>query len=722
VLETQSLTPPDAELLASTFDQLDLGLVWVDEQAVIHHANERFLEWSVAASSLHECFEGLSQADWQARLRQRDKLPGLLYLGLHMRSGGLRPFELQFNLHAPAGQRLIAVQLSSMDQRREREAIDALQRDVLEAVALGRPLAVVMDLLCRRVEALATDVICSVLSVDEQGRLHPIAAPSLPAVFSAALDGLSIGPKTGSCGTAAWTGKSVEVQDIPNDPLWEDYRPLAAAQGLVACWSTPILLSDERVGATFALYYRVKRPVAPFHRQMVEACAQLCQVALKHDEHKRQIERLAYFDGVTGLPNRSLLSDRALHALQLAARQGAPVAILLLDLDRFKTVNDSLGHAVGDEVLREVAQRFAICLRDSDTLARIGGDEFVALLQDCSAADAMHVGEKLLRSLQLPLNLPSTAGLMLSASIGISTYPDNGSNLDVLLKNADIAMYEAKAAGRNCARFFLHAMNQALDERLHLEADLRLALSGQRLSLHYQPKVKLSDGRLVGVEALLRWRDPVRGQVPPDRFIPVAEECGLVNALDAWVLETACAQLAQWQCQGLAIGHIAVNVSPLRFYQDDVAAHVGMLLVKHGLAPEQLTLEITERLLLDDDVRPREQMRQLDEMGVRLSVDDFGTGYSSLSYLKRLPLSELKLDKSFVRDLETDADDRALASAVIGIGRSLGLSVVAEGVETAAQQALLIEAGCEIAQGYWFARPMAVADLEAWLLRQAARA
>ena len=602
----------------------------------------------------------------------------------------------------------------------EQASIDHLQRDVLEAVALGRPLTAVMDLLCRAVERLAPEVICSVLSVDEDGRVHPLASPSLPAVFSAALDGFQIGPQAGSCGTAAWRREPVEVTDIASDPLWADFRALALPHGLAACWSTPILLGADQVVATFALYYREPRGAAPFHRRMVQACAQLCQIAFMHDRHQREIERLAYFDGVTGLPNRTLLADRARQTLLLASRAGSPAALLLLDIDRFKTVNDSLGHAVGDEVLRHISRRLLGALRDSDSMARLGGDEFVALLPGCSAEDAMHVAGKLRAALEAPIPLDgSHARVQMTASIGVCAFPKDGQDLDQLLKNADIAMYEAKRAGRDCARFFLHAMNQALDERLDIEAALRQALSQQQLQLHFQPKVRLSDRGLVGVEALLRWHDAQRGWVPPDRFIPVAEESGLINALDAWVLEQACAQLAQWRAAGVAVPGLSVNVSPQRFHQDDVAAHARALLARHGLAASDLTLEVTERLMLDDTSRPREQLQQLHEMGVGVSVDDFGTGYSSLSYLKRLPVTELKLDKSFVRDLEHDADDRALSSAVIGIGRSLGLTVVAEGVETEGQREILIGLGCDDAQGWLFGRPMAAEALAGWMRERA---
>ncbi|WIV98370.1 putative bifunctional diguanylate cyclase/phosphodiesterase [Kinneretia aquatilis] len=715
----------DAQALCASLDHAFMGLVWVDGQGCIRHANRFFLERAVPADRLADCFPDILDSCWQALLDpSRGAQRESFHAQLRLAAGGLASYELQVQAQAQGQEPaqagaapgvLTLLALRPMDERGERESVAILQRQVLEAVALGRPLPVVMDLLCRRVESLAPDVICSVLAVDAQGRLRPLAAPSLPSSYSNALDGLPIGPAAGSCGTAAWRKQAVEVRDIAHDPLWADYKGLALSVGLGACWSTPILLDGTRVAATFALYYRESREVAPFHRRMVEACAQLCSVALKHDEHLRQIERLAYFDGVTGLPNRSLFHDRLGQALPVAMLSGSPAALLLLDLDRFKTVNDSYGHATGDEVLRQVAARLQACLREADTLARFGGDEFVAWLPGCSGSQAMQVADKLLAALQPPLQLPNQAPLLISASIGISCFPEDGQDPELLFKNADIAMYEAKRAGRNCARFFLPAMNQALDERVALEGALRQALSTQALRLHYQPKLRLSDRAVVGAEALLRWTDPQRGAVPPDKFIPVAEECGLVNALDAWVLEAACEQLARWREQGVAIRAVSVNVSPTRFQQDDVAAHVASLLARHGLRPEQLTLEVTERLLLDHDPRTAGQLAKLFAMGVRLSLDDFGTGYSSLGYLKRLPVSELKLDRSFVRDLETDADDRALASAVLGIGRALGLAVVAEGVETEGQRQILIELGCEEAQGYCFGRPMPPAELQDWL-------
>ena len=401
-------------------------------------------------------------------------------------------------------------------------------------------------------------------------------------------------------------------------------------------------------------------------------------------------------------------------ALQQAARDGRKLSLAVLDVDRFKNINDSLGHSAGDELLREVGQRLRRTLRESDTISRFGGDEFVILFPDSDANESAVAAEKALRAVAQRIEIGGQT-LMPSVSMGISQFPDDARDFDTLMRNADIAMYEAKRDGRGCVRFFLASMNENARLRMQLESALRQAMSRDSLDLHYQPKVLLGRPGLAGVEALVRWTHPELGRVPPDQFIPLAEDCGLINALDAWVLERACAQLAEWQARGLPIPAVAVNLSAQRFRQDDVPAHVRLVLQRYRLPPSALTLEITERLMLIDEPHVRADLDSLNRLGVHLSVDDFGTGYSSLSYLKRLPVDELKLDRSFVRDIETDEGDRALASAVMGIGRSLGQTVVAEGVETLEQHQFLLQAGCPVAQGYYYARPMPAAELEAWL-------
>ncbi|MEO5689690.1 MAG: EAL domain-containing protein [Burkholderiaceae bacterium] len=713
----------EAQLLLDTFRGIDLGAVWLDDQVRIVLVNEFFAGWARAdiatliGRPLADVVEDLSPEHWQSIREASDGAAPPPRLTMRDGQGRPRVLEVRARRVEHEGQDLIALLLLPIADRVEAEAIDSVQREVLESIALGRPLRSVLDLLCRRVEVLAPDVACSVLIVEKNGTLTPIAGPSLPPAYVDALQGLPIGPRVGSCGTAAWRREAVEVADIATDALWADYRNLLHLLDMAACWSTPIIAGDGEVVATFALYYRTPGPAPPFHRRMVEACVPLCRVALQHEANRTEIERLAYFDPLTGLPNRRLFSDRARQALQMAVRVAAPGALLLFDIDRFKTTNDSLGHSAGDEVLRETALRLQAEIGDSATVARLGGDEFAAVLPRCSPVEAMHAAERLRHALAAPMRI---AGMQIevSTSIGIALFPQDGTDLERLVKNAEMAMYEVKRAGRGASRFFTSVMNDVVAQRMQMESALRQVLAARGLALHYQPKMHLDGSGCAGVEALVRWTDPVLGSVPPDRFIAVAEECGLIGAIDAWVLETACAQLAAWQRDGVPVPSMSVNVSPLRFHSDDVPADVRRLLSLHALKPCALMLEVTERVMLSDDERTRVDLRTLHEMGVRLSVDDFGTGYSSLGYLKRLPVSELKLDKSFVCDLEHEASDRALADAVIGIGQALGLQVVAEGVETPGQRDLLARAGCAMAQGFLFTPALPADELVAWLERE----
>ena len=712
----------EAQLLLDTFRGIDLGAVWLDDRAHVVLVNDFFAAWARAdvatltGRPLADVVEGLTPEDWQSIRDAADGATQPPRLTLRDDQGVARVLEVRARHVAHEGQDLIALLLLPIADRVEAEAVDSLQREVLESIALGRPLRSVLDLLCRRVESLAPEVACSVLIIEKNGTVTPIAGPSLPPAYVDALHGAPIGPRAGSCGTAAWRREAVEVTDIATDPLWADYRSLLHLLDMAACWSTPIIAGNGEVVATFALYYRTPGSAPPFHRRMVEACVPLCRVALQHEANRTEIERLAYFDPLTGLPNRRLFSDRARQALQMAVRVAAPGALLLFDIDRFKTTNDSLGHGAGDEVLRETALRLQAEIGESATVARLGGDEFAAVLPRCSPVEAMQAAERLRHALAAPLRI---AGMQIevSTSIGIALFPQDGIELERLVKNAEMAMYEVKRAGRGASRFFTSMMNDVVAQRMQMESALRQALAARGLALHYQPKMHLDGSGCAGVEALVRWTDPVLGAVPPDRFIALAEECGLIGPIDAWVLETACAQLAAWQRDGVPVPSMSVNVSPLRFHCDDVPAHVRRLLSLHGLKPCALMLEVTERVMLSDDERTRVDLRTLHEMGVRLSVDDFGTGYSSLGYLKRLPVSELKLDRSFVCDLECEASDRALADAVIGIGQALGLQVVAEGVETPGQRDLLARAGCAMAQGFLFTPALPADELVAWLER-----
>jgi diguanylate cyclase (GGDEF)-like protein/PAS domain S-box-containing protein len=593
---------------------------------------------------------------------------------------------------------------------------ELLQHKVLNALARELPLLEVMELICREIEHVAPDVVVSILRVDAEDRLEPLAAPSLPDSVSQALRGVKIGPDVGTCGTAAYWGEQVVTTDIANDPHWNAFSQLVLPLGLAACWSTPIKANDGRVLGTLAFYYREKREPNEFLQRLALASEQLCALALEREEARAHIRQLAFYDVLTGLPNRRRLYSKAERALASARHGEEPLAVLFVDLDRFKQVNDSMGHAVGDELLCEVAQAIEGQVRVGDIVGRLSGDEFVVVAPACDTAGAAAIAERVLEALTRPIMIGEYK-LRPSASIGICLFPEGGEDFDTLLQRADIAMYQAKTSGRNQYCFFSSEMNRQVQERQVLESALREALEQdpQQLQLHYQPQIRLDSGELYGVEALARWRHPQLGNISPARFIPLAEECGLIAALGDWALSTACGQMADWRRRGLPVPTVSVNLSPRNFHHAGLARQVADTLQQHGLSADDLTLEMTESVLMDNSPSTLATIQALHQQGIRLSIDDFGTGYSSLGYLQRLPVDELKLDKRFVRDLSSNKDARALTHAILHIGASLHLTVVAEGVEDEAQRQFLADEGCQVAQGYLFATPLPAPELEAWL-------
>ena len=432
---------------------------------------------------------------------------------------------------------------------------------------------------------------------------------------------------------------------------------------------------------------------------------------------EEKIRHMAHHDALTGLPNRVLLHDRVSQAIAQAQRNREVLAMLFIDLDRFKTVNDSLGHHVGDLLLKTVGQRLETCTRGSDTIARIGGDEFVVLLGDLDQPeDARHVALKVLDALAEPATI-DTHELRVTPSIGICAYPHDGTDVETLMRNADTAMYHAKQMGRNNYQFFTQSMNDAAQERLALENDLRHAVERGEFLLHYQPQLDLKTGRIIGFEALVRWMHPQRGLVGPAQFIPAAEETGLIGQVGEWVLREACSQARAWHHAGHTL-QVSVNCSAQQFQRESFVETVGAVLRETGLAASCLDLEITESVIIQHSEAVMARFQALDDMGVRISIDDFGTGYSSLSYLKRFAIHQLKIDQSFVRDISSDPDDAAIVSAIIAIAHSLGLRVVAEGLEAPEQLAFLRSLGCDVAQGYYFSKPVPAEEfgrlLETW--------
>jgi diguanylate cyclase (GGDEF)-like protein len=429
----------------------------------------------------------------------------------------------------------------------------------------------------------------------------------------------------------------------------------------------------------------------------------------------RQLHHLALHDSLTRLPNRSLLEDRIGQAITASERSGARFALMFLDLDRFKTINDSLGHHYGDKLLQGVAERLTQSLRAGDTVARLGGDEFVVLLGEvASPTVAASLAQKLVDTLALPIAVEGQAQNV-SVSVGVSMFPDDGASLRELMSNADSAMYHAKKMGRGNYQFFAPEMNAAAGARLELEQALRRALENEEFELHYQPKVDVASGEVHAMEALVRWRSPERGLVPPNEFIGVSEEIGLIIPLGAWVLREACRQNRAWQLAGLPRLRVAVNLSAYQFRQQNLPEFVAAVLEETGMDPSCLEVEVTESVVMHNPVDAARMLERLHAQGIHISVDDFGTGYSSLSYLKQFRLDTLKIDRSFVRDISSDADDAAIVSAVIALAHSLRLRVIAEGVETEEQLDYLRQLGCDQYQGFLRSKPLPAVEFEAML-------
>jgi diguanylate cyclase (GGDEF)-like protein/PAS domain S-box-containing protein len=540
---------------------------------------------------------------------------------------------------------------------------------------------------------------------ESEGRFRTLAetAPSAIFIYQGA------GFIYANASMAALTGYAREELESMN--LWDmvhpDYKDLIRGRGLAR------LRGDE---APTSYQFKIVRKDG--EERWVDFSAAVIDVGgrpavlgtafdiTKRKEAEEQIKNLAYHDALTGLPNRLLFNDRLSVAVAQAHRQGYRLAIFFLDVDRFKVINDSLGHSLGDRLLQGVARRLQASVREGDTVARLGGDEFILLLPALNRAeDVAKVAEKILDSLKLPFRLEGRE-LYVTASMGISLYPDDGADAEALIKNADTAMYRAKEQGRDNYQMYTPAMNASAVERLGLENSLRKALARDELELFYQPLLDLGTGRVHGVEALLRWRHPERGLLSPAEFMPLAEVTGLILPIGPWVLRTACARARAWQDLGHPHLSMAVNLSARQFQQPDLVAQVKRALEETGLPPRCLDLEITETNAMQNAEGTIHTLRELKALGVRISIDDFGIGYSSLNYLKRLPIDTLKIDQSFVRDITTDPDDAAIATAVIALAHTLKLRVVAEGVETQEQLAFLAARHCDRMQGYLFSRPL----------------
>ncbi|QXE91624.1 GGDEF/EAL domain-containing response regulator [Geomonas subterranea] len=582
--------------------------------------------------------------------------------------------------------------------------------------------------------------------VDEAGSTLRVAAARGTTAYlngvTIALDDESTG--SGPTASAIKNGSFYICNDFLNAPITAPWHDRGRDYGIHA--SASIALQQEgRVIGALTLYADKKnyfdRPQVELLRQMgadisfalgnmvredrrLEVEHALLEETARRlkerEQHAQKIEYLAHYDPVTKLPNRFSLMARLAHSLELAKRCGSRLALIFIDLDRFKNINDSLGHHVGDQLLFQVAGRLLESIRTADIVARLGGDEFVVglplLRSNISAAHAL---SKIQHALSQSYYVEGHE-LSVTPSIGISIFPDDGETVQDLMKNADLAMYHAKAGGRNNYQFFTQEMNETVQERLALEGDLRVAIERGEFLLHYQPQIEMCSGKVVGVEALLRWQHPVHGLVTPDKFIPVAEETGMIVAIGEVALKSACRQLASWRAAGLPPLRVSVNLSARQFKQNNLPALLLDILRETGIESHLLELEITESSAMDNPAEAILHLRGFREMGVELAIDDFGTGYSSLSYLKLFPVHRLKIDRSFVKDIDTDTDDAEIAAATIALAHTLGKEVVAEGVETEAQCRFLQGQCCDIVQGYYFSRPLPPEEIVPYLKRSPA--
>ncbi|MDB5587220.1 MAG: diguanylate cyclase [Devosia sp.] len=586
-----------------------------------------------------------------------------------------------------------------------------LQTEVLETIARGESLASTFGLLCRRAEAMAPGTTCTILAIEAPGILHTLASPGLPASFSKAINGRPIGPKVGSCGTAAWRNEPVLVTDIEHDPLWEDYKALAIPLGLKACWSTPIPNRDGGVAATFAFYFKEARGPTELERRIVQTSVHLCSIAIEHEDAQATNYRLAYFDTLTGVPNR--LHFNGLLQQQIAG--GTPFGLLLADIDQLKIVNDTMGHAAGDAVIRTIAER----IHASDpalTTCRLAGDEFAIIVPACTSASALEATAGKV--------LSTVNGLILAAGYSVEPHITMGGALfdaatqdaDTLCQNADFALYHAKATNRGGYVPFTRELRTAIVNRINVVRDVGQAIADERMLPYYQPIVRLDTREIVGLEALARMRRPDGSIASAAEFHEAFSDPRIAYQLTGQMLTQIAKDIRLWLDAGIHFQHVGINVTTGDFERGDLEERLVHTFSALGVPLRHVLLEVNEAVFVGgSDNRIPKSVDALRKRGLLVALDDFGTGFASLTHLLSFPVDVIKIDKSFVDRLTTSAPSSVIVGAILDIARKLDMRVVAEGVETDEQVEKLRELGCILGQGYLFGRPCSEAETTALL-------
>ena len=601
------------------------------------------------------------------------------------------------------------------DQLEQTQKLTRVRSAILEKVVNAESLHSVLFEIVEAIEGEYPNKLCSILLLQE-GKLRQGAAPSLPEFYNDAIDGLIIGEGVGSCGNTAAINSPTVVEDISTHPYWAGFHELAAKAGLASCWSQPIRGANGNVIGTFAIYHSYKAIPTSEEVMLIEQFAHIASIAIERDIANDLIWKQANFDTLTGLPNRNLMLDHLNLAIKTANRENDKVAVLFLDLDNFKDINDTLGHDVGDELLKACAKRLEQSVRASDTVARLGGDEFVIILNSINSLSSVDgIIQKLLETIAEPF-LIDVEQVHTSGSLGVTLYPDDANNTKDLLKYADQAMYKAKASGKNSYKYYTLDMHEAAVKRLSLLNDLRYAVKNNELFVEYQPITTLSNGQILKAEALLRWQHPKKGRIPPDEFIPLAEESGLIIEISDWVFDEVCRNVKYWQLHYRRDLQISINTSPCQyFHQESNITNWLNKLLEINVSARSILLEVTENLLMKADEEVSKKLFQFRQAGVGIALDDFGTGYSSISYLKKFPTDFIKIDKSFVKTMTDVSNDKVLCEAIIIMAKKLGIKVVAEGIETQEQFEILKAMNCDYGQGYYIARPMGKVDFESLL-------
>lgn len=591
--------------------------------------------------------------------------------------------------------------------------LQALQNDILEDIARGEPLAACMERLCHRAEAISPGVICSVVTVDDQGCLQPLASPSLPAHFANSIAGAPVGPSAGSCGTAIHRGQPVEVTDIATDPLWASYTGLVLPLGLRACWSTPIKARDGRVIGAFAFYFTRPRSAQLLERQIVATCVHLCAIAIEHDEVRTRNHRLAYFDTLTGLPNRSRFNS-AIAEMSVA---GGRYGLMLIDIDHLKLVNDTLGHAAGDALIAEVGTRLGAALAGCLT-CRIGGDEFAVLIPDCAEPARMRsLASAATAAMAHPLDHDGHS-VVPSVTIGGAIAGEDGQDSVTLRQNADLALYHAKETRRGRYVRFRRQLRSAMMQRIRVRRAVDGALGDERIIPYYQPVIRLDTTEIVGLEALARMRLDDGRIVTAGEFQDALRDPKIAHRTTTQMLTAVAGDMAEWRAGGLNFQHVAVNVTSADFQKGDLVQRAARILEKAAVPMQQLAIEVTEQVFMggrkDGVARTMEALRAC---GSPVALDDFGTGFASLTHLLDFPIDIIKIDRSFVASIDSGARSEIIIEALLTMTRRLGMKIVAEGIETQGQAERLTGMGCRLGQGYLYSPPVPASIIREWLLR-----